>query len=89
MEKGIFESSHPHKVYFNDGLESSLNAILHGKKNFNILVATNTSLADSATIEQIKSILKHQITTLLQVLAFPVMLKVAVAFEHRIESKVH
>ncbi|OUU75755.1 MAG: hypothetical protein CBC29_02180 [Methylococcaceae bacterium TMED69] len=60
MEKGIFESSHPHKVYFDDGLERSLNAILQGKKNLNILVATNTSLADSATIKQIKNILKHQ-----------------------------
>ena len=37
----------------------------------------------------LKSVLEYQITTILQVLAFPVMLKVAVTFEHRIEPKVH
>ena len=60
MEKGIFESSHPHKVYYDNGLEGSLIDILHEKKDLNILIATNTSLADSAAIKKIKNILKHQ-----------------------------
>ncbi len=60
MKKGIFESSHPHIVYFENGLEQSLNNILQEKKNLNILVATNTSLADSAAMNKIKKILKHQ-----------------------------
>ena len=57
MKKGIFESSHPHIVYFENGLEQSLNNILQEKKNLNILVATNTSLADSAAMNKIKKIL--------------------------------
>ena len=37
----------------------------------------------------LESVLEYQISTILQVLAFSVMFKVAVAFEHRIEPKIH
>lgn len=60
MRKGIFESSHPHRVYFEKNLKQSINHVLCGLKNLNVLVATNTSLANSAAMEQIKIILKHQ-----------------------------
>ncbi len=60
MRKGIFESSHPHRVYFEENLEQSLKHVLCELEDLNILVATNTSLADSAAMEKIKSILKHQ-----------------------------
>ena len=60
MRKGIFESSHPHQVYFEETLEQSLNHVLCELKELNILVATNTSLADSAAMQRIKNILKPQ-----------------------------
>lgn len=60
MRKGIFESSHPHQVYFEETLEQSLNDVLCELKELNILVATNTSLADSAAMQRIKNILKPQ-----------------------------
>ena len=52
MEKGVFESSHLHKVYFDKGLEQSLADILREEPNTNILVATNTSLAESPAIQK-------------------------------------
>ncbi len=56
MEKGVFESSHLHKVYFDKGLEQSLADILREEHNTNILVATNTSLAESPAIQKIKEL---------------------------------